>query len=793
MSVHKCNHLFRITTTLLALVSLFFSVQTLALDASTTTMQNSSKVTIIEQARFSVLPLYPVLDLVANVDSVYEITSVTATVAGKTIPLAYTTAAWQCSMGSSCAGWRAQVDMSAVQRGTYLVVVTARDATGGVAKATRTITIDPTPGITVTQPLPYAIATPALKVEVECKDDAPNCTLTVRDMAGKELLSGTGAISASVNLQQYLGQTTALTITATDSGGQKAIRTLSIPVVDTTRLTLQASVPGKIVDVSADKILYLDDAAEPQRLVLRNRSTGADTVIYSVADGRPTQGYVHDNGAIFIDQGASSTTTKLYDWRNGSLVNLSNSYQSTGGFMVNGKYATFFNAGSGYPAYPDYYLRDLSSGTNQLIASGVGNNSNSLAADGSVAYWKSYDIYQWRNGVSTQITKGGSALWSVYPVTDGKNIVFKQTTPCCNNQTRKIALWNGSSVTVLADMGSNDPNPPRNYAVANGYVAYTKPGTSGQLQVWRRNPSGADQQLTYFSGSSTVDSLSDSGAVTVLNGGKLYLYEVGGDATELGVGLEQRFWQSTELYGTVGGSVFKINRNAIASPTTSTSTSTSTTSSSTTTSSTTTTTAPTSLVLSLEQGWSLLGNTLNQAISVASLFGDASTINTVWKWDAANAAWQFYTPTLDATALDTYAKSKGYSVLAGIQPGDGFWVNAKTAVNLGAVSGQSYSLAANKLSAGWNLVATANKVTAPAFNLSLTDPLAPPPEAGTIPANLVTLWAWDNPSTKWYFYAPTLEAEGASKLKDYANTKGYLDFVSAGKTLGPGVGFWVNK
>ena len=96
--------------------------------------------------------------------------------------------------------------------------------------------------------------------------------------------------------------------------------------------------------------------------------------------------HIHDNGVIFIDQGASSTTTKLYDWRNGSLVSLSNSYQSTGGFIVKGKYATFFNAGSGYPAYPDYHLRDRSTGTNQLTAAGVGNNNNSLAADGTVAF-----------------------------------------------------------------------------------------------------------------------------------------------------------------------------------------------------------------------------------------------------------------------------------------------------------------------------------------------------------------------------------------------------------------------
>ena len=229
---------------------------------------------------------------------------------------------------------------------------------------------------------------------------------------------------------------------------------------------------------------------------------------------------------------------------------------------------------------------------------------------------------------------------------------------------------------------------------------------------------------------------------------------------------------------------------------------------------TTTTTLPaaagasssdTSVVLTLEQGWSLLGNTLDQTISVASVFGEFSAVTTVWKWDVANATWQFYTPTLEAAALEAYAKSKGYGLLTSLEPGDGYWVNAKSRTYLGTVTGQPYKIEPNKLRAGWNLLATANKITPTALNLLITDPLAHPPAAGTIPTSLTTLWAWDSALTKWYFYAPSLEAsvsattcgcggaKSGNKLQDYANSKGYLDFASTSKTLGPGVGFWVNK
>ena len=72
-----------------------------------------------------------------------------------------------------------------------------------------------------------------------------------------------------------------------------------------------------------------------------------------------------------------------------------------------------------------------------------------------------------------------------------------------------------------------------------------------------------------------------------------------------------------------------------------------------------------------------------------------------------------------------------------------------------------------------------------------------PPEIGSATTanvyqvNLTTLWAWDTATSGWLFYAPSLDKDGT--LQNYTIGKGYLDFTTAGKTLGPGVGFWVNK
>jgi hypothetical protein len=195
--------------------------------------------------------------------------------------------------------------------------------------------------------------------------------------------------------------------------------------------------------------------------------------------------------------------------------------------------------------------------------------------------------------------------------------------------------------------------------------------------------------------------------------------------------------------------------------------------------------SPLSFSLVLPAGWNLLGNSLNQTFSVASLFGDPLWVTSVWKWDATRAGWQFYTPLMGATALQTYADGKGYGVLSAINPGEGYWVNSKSQPSPVAQSGSSFDLTAANLVAGWNLAATGSDISASAFNTKL--------KASLLGIGVTTLWAWDNPSSRWYFYAPSLEAQGGTALSSYIASKGYLDFTTANKTLGNGVGFWVNR
>lgn len=86
----------------------------------------------------------------------------------------------------------------------------------------------------------------------------------------------------------------------------------------------------------------------------------------------------------------------------------------------------------------------------------------------------------------------------------------------------------------------------------------------------------------------------------------------------------------------------------------------------------------------LPAGWSMVGNDTGVAINAVSVFGDVTTptaispsVTTVWTWNNAQSQWNFFSPSMTAQQLSTYAASKGYGVLASIAKGEGFWINAK--------------------------------------------------------------------------------------------------------------------
>ncbi len=200
-------------------------------------------------------------------------------------------------------------------------------------------------------------------------------------------------------------------------------------------------------------------------------------------------------------------------------------------------------------------------------------------------------------------------------------------------------------------------------------------------------------------------------------------------------------------------------------------------------------------VVSVLSGWNQLGNGYHTQVNVPATFGDATRVSSVWKWVPAKSTWAFYSPQ-QADKGAAYAASRGFDALTTIGVGEGFWVNAAQGFSFNlpdgvAVATSEYkSSGALALSAGWNEVTIGYAKAPGGFNNALSETT---PSPGVIAQSFQSLWAWDTVSAKWYFYAPSLAAQGGEVLANYLTANGYLSFTTAGKVLDGKTGFFVTK
>lgn len=215
--------------------------------------------------------------------------------------------------------------------------------------------------------------------------------------------------------------------------------------------------------------------------------------------------------------------------------------------------------------------------------------------------------------------------------------------------------------------------------------------------------------------------------------------------------------------------------------------------------------------LAVTSGWNLLGNGGNQTIPVNAMNFPSSQFASLWQWDAAALQWQFYSPAMSAEELASFTTTKDFAPLSTIGPGAGFWVNAVTASALPMPVSIPISAMwlVNKFNnstfpAGWNLLGLGQALTpAELFSAFATNPPDlgqdsgdPQPGSGNS-----SLWAWDNLTGKWRFYAPAMAADGS--LDSYIVSKGFEPFTvtttdaqtglpsTAPVKLGNGSGFWL--
>jgi len=482
------------------------------------------------------------LHIVATATSTYELEPLTASVDGRSVDLVFTQDAYLDRFGFPYPGWTNQLSMDGLPRGTNTLTVLATDVFGDSSSQEVRFVYDRPPTLTVLQPLANTVVSNELFVQGTSADDDPAGCLVTLSANGQVLATNHDTIAMAISLARYGEGVVSLGIDAEDSAGQHATAAVPVIVEPSPRLSEVESVNGPIWDVQPDRLLYLQSIGGLNVLTIRLRPTGQDTVVASDADIVPRYGFLTPKGAIFVEQPGDVTTALVYDSHDGVLINLGQPNSGTS-LVANGNQAIWSVAST-------LMFRDLVAGTNTILSTSAINWKNSVAVNGDVVYGgNDLNIYRYRAGNTTQLTTDNQ---SIYPSTDGINVVYSK-------RNGGVFLYDGVSEIELSPIVLS-PGETSGSQLNGGWVAFTQPDFAGQLQVWRRSPSGAMSQVTFFGDSSTVAAVAPNGDVAYVHDGRLYLSQqgfppIGICSTSVGGSL----WWEGNWYIVIGRSLFLVN------------------------------------------------------------------------------------------------------------------------------------------------------------------------------------------------------------------------------------------
>src|SRR4051812_14344826 len=215
----------------------------------------------------------------------------------------------------------------------------------------------------------------------------------------------------------------------------------ALPAAGTADVTPLFFVEGAILDATPGRVLYSTTA--DQHLQIFDVAGGETTTIPLPEDRRTGGGQLFDGGALVVLTKDVFPYHEIAEFRDGQLTVLGN-LNSASSIKVAGQYAIWSDDKT-------LYRRNLATQTSTVVATDAGNTDNDIAANGDVVYWTSnpYVIRRWRDGTSVQMSQQPAAKLATYPLTDGNNVVYRVTNPCCNNDAGTVAFSDGEHETIL--------------------------------------------------------------------------------------------------------------------------------------------------------------------------------------------------------------------------------------------------------------------------------------------------------------------------------------------------------
>lgn len=505
------------------------------------------------------------LSVAVLVTSTFQVSTVKAKVEDRESTLSFSACAHRTRGGDCQPGWAGTISLAGLARGSRQVIVTTTDIFNNAATAQATFIYDQPARLTVSGLVNNSVARPTLRVKASCTDDDPAGCKEL-DVIFNDTSYVTGlpkSFDGEISLLKFNGQRGNLCIRATDSANQRTLSCQNIYVETSPMLIETLSLNGLILDVQENLILFNEPRNGRDVLKVHNRLTGAETELAALLDGKLQPDYLNQTafltptGAIFSMQldglNGLPGNSVLRESRDGQLMDLG-PLNSSNSLQVAGRYAIWNS--------PALFLRDLTSGTTKPISSTgrIGNWMNSLTPSGEIIFWAgndiAYHIYRYRNDQVTQLTSK-EGVRDVYPLTDGRNIVFIRYSGPVSQPAYEIVLLTDSGETILASGTGNLGR--RNFLLNNGWVAYSKPNSSGAEPLWLRSPSGQETQKSFLQAPTEADSLSPTGEVTFTNNSlnRRYLPLPGQPPIEIGTLLGRPFWQNGKLFLTIGRSLFQ--------------------------------------------------------------------------------------------------------------------------------------------------------------------------------------------------------------------------------------------
>jgi hypothetical protein len=275
----------------------------------------------------------------------------------------------------------------------------------------------------------------------------------------------------------------------------------------------------------------------------------------------------------------------VYDWNNKSLDTLGPVSPSES-LHTSGDYAIWADE-------PILNMRNLRTAQNNVLSSSASVTSyNDIDSNGIVAFtatnpaqnttYPSSNIYLFSNNATSPITNNTN-YYNYGPVTDGVSVVYVKAESCCQQNipgqqntpvlTYSIHIIEGQTDSIISNVGMEPPFPgpdfPISYEINNGYIAWSKPDSSGHMQIWLMDNQRRTSQITFSGNFNSIERLNENGDLTFKNtiqdpvkgsiSKRYFANRSTGQIQEVSSGNGHAYYRNSSWYLVLGRMLYKID------------------------------------------------------------------------------------------------------------------------------------------------------------------------------------------------------------------------------------------